>query len=130
MRRRSILTAIVTAIIAGLTSVAHGQITVPRKLSSTTRSIATLEELLVNRLRATSDQQKAYIKFILTKVKAGKLDPKLVVALQRKAVARNRNLPFPAFERSLRYEAAKRNLILPPLQHFATTKIVPQSPTP
>ncbi len=121
------LTPIVIVLIATgpLMRSADAQITVPTKLSAVPDRTATLEDRLTNRLRATSDQQKAYIKFVVKQIRDEKLDTKLVVAIEQKAIARNRYFPFPFFERAMRYEAAKRNVILPPIQRFATTKIIP-----
>jgi hypothetical protein len=112
---------------AGFDSVADAQVTMPRILSATPKRTATLEEQLVNRLRATQDQQKAYIKFLVKQVNENKLDTRLVLAIEKKALQRNPYYPFPFFERAMRFEAKKRNVILPPVQLFATTRLLPDS---
>ena len=109
-----------------LTSVAlnsnvQAQITQPRIYTGASGRSATLEEQLVNRLRATTADQRVYIKSVVTKVNEKKLDTRLVVAIERYAIRRNRHFPFPFFERAMRYEAAKRRVILPKVQGVATT---------
>lgn len=106
-----------------LTGHCQAQITPPRMLSSEIDRFATLEEQLVNRLRATKDDQKAYIRFVVKQVRNGKLDAKLVVAVERYALRRHRQLPFLFFERALRFEANKRGIALPGVRQFATTKV-------
>lgn len=102
----------------------QAQITPPRTLSAEIDRFATLEEQLVNRLRATREDQQAYIKFVVDQVRKGKLDVKLVVAIERYALRRNPHYPFPFFERALQFEARKRGVALPPVMHFNSTRIV------
>ena len=109
------------------TSVVVGQITSPRVLSSSRSTSATLEEQLLNRLKATRDDQRAYVKYVVALTKAGKLDRRLVVAVERYALRRNAQYPFPFFERALKYEAAKRRVVLPTVRNFASTR--PSAPT-
>jgi hypothetical protein len=103
----------------------HAQITPPRKLSAEIDRFATLEEQLINRLRATRGDQQAYIKFVVDQVRKGKLEAGLVVAVERYALRRNPHYPFPFFERAIKFEASKRGVVLPPVRHFNTTRIVP-----
>ena len=112
------------AIIIALTATpfAVGQITSPRILSSGRTTTATLEEQLINRLRATRDAQRAYIKHVVDLTNKGKLERKLLVAVERYAVRRNSKYPFPFFERALKYEAAKRHVTLPTVRNFASTR--------
>jgi hypothetical protein len=105
-----------------VTPVVVAQITSPRVLSSGRATSATLEEQLVNRLRATRDDQRAYVKHVVALTKAGKLERKLVVAVERYAIRRNSQYPFPFFERALKYEAAKRRVVLPAVKNFASTR--------
>ena len=102
---------------------ADAQITAPRILSAQNDRFATLDEQLTNRLRATADDQKAYIDFVVKQVRKKRLDLRLVVAVERYALRRNRHFPFPYFERALRYEAAKRGVALPTVRQFASTKL-------
>lgn len=97
------------------------QITTPRVIGEPTDRIATLEEQLANRLRAISVEQRNYIRFIIQQVELKKLDVKLVVAIERYALRRNPQFPFPFFERAIRYEAAKRNVALPTVQQFSSS---------
>ncbi len=110
-----------------VTPVVVGQITSPRVLSSSRSTSATLEEQLLNRLKATRDDQRAYVKHVVALTKTGKLDRKLVVAVERYALRRNAVYPFPFFERALKYEAAKRRVQLPTVRNFASTR--PSAPT-
>jgi hypothetical protein len=104
---------------------AAAQITTGRTLSASSDSFATLEEQLVNRLRATSLDQRAYLKFVVKQVREGRLDIRLVVGIERYAIRRNASLPFLYFERALRFEAGKRGIVLPPVQQFATSVAFP-----
>ena len=113
--------------VAAVAGSADAQVTEPRTLSATPPRVATLEEILVNKLRATRNDQKAYIKFLVRQVDNGKLEAKLVLAIGKKAIRRNRYYPFPYFERAMRFEANKREVFLPPVQQFATTKILPDA---
>jgi hypothetical protein len=114
---------LVTLLMQAVTSqVANAQITEPRKLSASSDRYANLEEQLVNRLRAFDQEKRAYIKMVVNKVSDGKLDVKLVLAIQRYAIRRNAEFPFPFFERALRYEAGKRGISLPTVRQFASTK--------
>jgi hypothetical protein len=104
------------------TSECEAQITVPRILSAKQDRVSTLREQLINRLRATREEQRAYVSFVVEQVRLGRLDRSLVVALERYALRRNSGYPFPFFERALKYEALKRGVALPPVQQFATTR--------
>ena len=83
----------------------------------------TLEDQLINRLRATSIEQRAYIKFVVQRVRAGQLEIQLIVALERYTRRRRSDLPFPFFERALKFEASRRGVALPSVQNFRTTTI-------
>ncbi|MEM6365991.1 MAG: hypothetical protein AAF745_16300, partial [Planctomycetota bacterium] len=49
----------------GLSTAAQAQITTPTRLSAVPRKTASLEEYLVNRLRATTIDQKSYVREIV-----------------------------------------------------------------
>ena len=127
MSRHLTLLAATLFIAAGMVTDVQAQITAPRDLSGTPDPIASLEEQLINRLRATTNERKAYLKFVIKQVREGRLDLRLVIAIEKKAIQRNRFFPFPYFERAMRFEAAKRNVTLPPVQQFATTRILPDT---
>ena len=101
---------------------AYGQITQPRKLSASPDRYASLTEQLTNRLRAFDQEKRNYVAMVVKLVRDGKLDAKLVLAVQRFAIKRNAEFPFPFFERALRYEAGKRGVNLPTVRQFASTK--------
>ncbi|GAA5505281.1 hypothetical protein [Novipirellula caenicola] len=107
-----------------VTQSATAQVTVPRVLSAATDRSATLEEQLTNRLRATSEEQRAYLRFVVLKVKEGKLDLRLVVAVERYALRRRPDFPFPFFERAMKVQAAKYGVVMPPVKTFASTAAV------
>lgn len=125
MRKTLKLAVLILALTASPAVV--GQITSSRVLSSSRSTSATLEEQLINRLKATRDDQRAYVKHVVALTKSGKLDRKLVVAVERYALRRNSKYPFPFFERALKYEAAKRRVLLPTVRNFASTR--PSAPT-
>lgn len=100
---------------------AEAQISGQRQLPGANSLTATLQEQLTNRLRATRQEQRDYIKLVVEKVDDGKLERKLVVAIERYAIRRNPNYPFPYFERALRYEAGKRGVPLPTVRQVAST---------
>jgi acyl carrier protein phosphodiesterase len=103
---------------------AEAQITVPRTLSATPDRFVTLEEQLINRLRATTEQQQAFVRYVVEQVRKERLERRLVLAIERYALKRNRFLPFNFFERALRFEASRRGVNLPPVQQFVTTASV------
>ncbi len=100
----------------------HAQITGPRTVSARADRLATLEEQLVNRLKATKNDQRGYLKFVVKQVQDGKLDARLVVAIERYAIRRSSHFPFPFFERALKFEANRRGIAVPNVQQFASTK--------
>ncbi len=95
------------------------QITEPRITTATDNRTATLEEQLINRLRATTDDRKAYIRLIVDHVNAGRIESRLVIAIQRYSIRKNPGFPFPYFERAMRFEAGKRGIDLPPVELLA-----------
>jgi hypothetical protein len=97
----------------------HAQITDARVTSATEGRSATLEEQLINQLRATTEERKAYVRVVVQHTNTGALDPRLVIAIQRYASRRNPQFPFPYFERAMRFEAEKRGIDLPPVQLLA-----------
>ncbi len=106
---------------------ANAQITAPKSSAVPPGRYATLEEQLINRLHATANEQKAYLQYLVKLVRAGKLETRLVLAIERKSLRRNRRFPFPFFERAMRYEAAKRQVKLPLVQKFVTATPSPRS---
>jgi hypothetical protein len=114
-------TLFASAILAA--NAATAQTTTPQISTVTVDPFRVLEDQLRSRLRATSREQRGYISFVVKQVKEGRLDMRLVVAIERYAIRRRADFPFPFFERALKVEAAKRNVILPSVQTFATTKI-------
>lgn len=119
--RRSLLVCGVLFAGALFAESASAQITPSRSLSGGTAPVATLDEQLINRLRATTDVQADYIRQIVKLVDEKKLESRLVIAVERYALRRNPRYPFPYFERALRYESAKRGVILVPLRHYQST---------
>lgn len=95
----------------------HGQIVEPLRGERT----ATLEDQLINRLRATTDDRQAYIRLVVAKVNAGQFDRGRVLALERYAIKRNSAFPFPYFERLMRAEAERVGVYLPPVQLLANS---------
>ncbi len=118
--RRHWLVGLVLGTIGWSSTNSIAQITEPRSLSGSVDPLASLEEQLVNRLHATADDQKAYLHFLVNKVREGKLETKLVIAVQQYAIKRHQQLPFLFFERAMKVEAGKRGVPLPAVRQFAT----------
>ena len=104
------------------TTTCHAQLTTRRITSATDDKVATLEELLINQLRATTEDRKAYIRMVIQLVDAGTFEKRHLIAIQRYALRRNPDFPFPYFERAMRFEAEKLGITLPPVQLLAGSK--------
>lgn len=128
LARIAALGLLIPIIPLGIT-VAHAQITGPATLPAERDRYATLQEQLVNRLRATREDQQAYINYVVEQVRLEKLETGLVIAIERYAMRRNGHYPFPFFERALRYESAKRGVNLPSVQHFNSTRVTQATAT-
>src|SRR5690554_6923846 len=85
--------------------VAYGQITASRVTSADGPRVATLEEQLINRLRATTDERQSYIRLIVAKTEQGMFDQGRILAIERYAIKKNPRFPFPYFERVMQFEA-------------------------
>jgi|GEM_PF-1096850 len=103
-------------------STCHAQLTTPRITSATDDKVATLEEQLINQLRATTDDRKAFIRLVIQYVNQEKFERRQLIAIQRYAMRRNPQFPFPYFERAMRFEAEKVGIDLPPVQLLAGSK--------
>ncbi len=112
----------ISLLLQAISQPAFSQITETRTLSASIDRSASLEEQLVNRLRAFDEEKRSYLKMVVKKVGDGKLDRRLVYAVQRYAIRRNSEFPFPFFERALRFEAGKRGVSLPTVRQFVSTK--------
>ncbi len=112
MSRRAVCVVFTLFAVALSANQADAQITAPRVLSGSQQQVATLQEQLNNQLRATTEQQRAYVAYLVQQVRKGRLDLRLLIAVKKKAVLKNRYYPFPFFERAIRFEAAKRNVTL------------------
>lgn len=80
--------------------------------------VASLSDQLANRLKATTAGRQAFVREVVRRTEIGQLDPRLVLAVQRYAIRRNPEFPFPFFERALRFQAAKLRVTLPEVQTF------------
>lgn len=112
---------LITLFSISVVSSASAQITKPRTLSAEIDPVARLEEQLTNRLRATTDPQRAYIRQVVKLVQQERIPLNLVVAIERYALRRNPQFGLPFFERALRYESAKKGVIIQPIQFFVST---------
>lgn len=119
---RGVAALVLFASVTAAARSAEAQITIAPPASSGVYKTVPLEDQLINRLRATTGEQQAFIRFIATKVREGRLEPRLVLAVERYAIKRNRQLPFNFFERAIRFEASRRGVGLPAVQTFVTTK--------
>lgn len=105
-------TAIALFLSVAAASVASAQLTQPRSLQSSARRTSSLEEQLINGLRATRPEQKQFLRNIVKHVNQKRLDLRVVNAVFKWARNRQPNYPFPYFERGLRVESQKRGLVL------------------
>lgn len=110
-----------TALLIFSVTLANAQITASRTLSTQIDPVARLEEQLVNRLRATTGGQQAYIRQVVKLVDENRLDLQLIVAIERYALRRNPQFALPFFERALRFEAGKRGVVVPSIRFFMST---------
>lgn len=125
MSFRIALTTIALAILAWggpFAGLSQAQLTAPRVTTATEGRVATLEEQLINQLRATTEERKAYVRMVVQLTNNGELDRRLVIAIQRYASRKNPQFPFPYFERAMRFEAEKRGIELPPVQLLAGSR--------
>lgn len=107
--------AVIVAVQIGFGTYCSGQIVAPTRGTQT----ATLEDQLINRLRATSEDRQAYIRLVVAKVDSGEFERGRVLALERYAIKKNPTYPFPYFERVMRAEAERVGVYLPPVQLLA-----------
>ena len=103
-------------------SSAQAQITTPRLTTLEIDENVKLKERLINRLHATTPAQQAYVNFVVSQVKANRLETRLVVAIERYAIRRNQQFPILFFERALMNEALRRGVTLPSIRQFASTR--------
>lgn len=119
--RRLLLSLVPIGIVALSHSPANAQITAARTLSAEIDPVARLEEQLINRLHATTEAQRVYLRRVVRLVEENRLPMELVVAIERYSLRRNPQFAFPFFERALRFESAKRGVTLPSVRHFQST---------
>ena len=104
--------------VLGLSGRCQAQITTPQILSAQPTKRATIEDYLINRLRATTEDQKAYVRTVVQLVDQKRLDLKLVLALQRRARMKMPHFPLPIFEQTIRFEGRKRGVVVPTLREI------------
>ncbi len=102
--------------VLSLTATAEAQITPPSRLSASPSKTASLEEYLVNRLRATTPDQQSYVREIVRLQEQGRLEKRLLIALERYSRRKSPFLPLVVFERALKIEAGKRRVAVPTLR--------------
>lgn len=111
--------ALVASFMLGSASTSNAQISDNSTVAPTGSRTATLEQRLVNQLRATTEERKAYIHLVVELVNSGQFDQRYLLAIERYAVRKNPQFPFPYFERAMRFEAEKRGITLPPVALLA-----------
>lgn len=119
----TVLTFVVTAT---MMVNSRGEITPDRNSAVHNSVIANLERQLTVRLKATTEDRKAYIRRLVRLVKDGKVELKLVLGLERVAIRRRAAFPFLFFEKAMKVEAGKRGVSVPTVKEYAAanTKIV------
>jgi hypothetical protein len=104
---------------SGVASIASAQITTPTNRSYGGTQTVSLEDQLINRLKATTEDRQAYIRLVVQQVDAGNIDKGRVLAFERYAIRKNPHFPFPFFERAMRAEADRLDIYLPPVKLLA-----------
>ncbi|MCO8122359.1 hypothetical protein NHH03_11485 [Stieleria sp. TO1_6] len=104
--------------LAGVRQFVRAQIPVALSPTAAQSKQPSLAEYLVNRLRATSTDQRSYVAEIVKLVEEGKLERRLLIALERYARRKSPYFPLPVFERALRVEAAKRGVAVPMIKEI------------
>ena len=113
----ALVIAVLTVCVSGVrhaeaqTPITNGAAVVPSKAPS-------LSDYLISRLRATTDDQRSYVREVVQLVEQGKLERRLVLALERYARRKSPYFPLPVYERALRVEAAKRGVTVPLIQEI------------
>ncbi len=79
---------------------------------------AALDDYLISRLRATTDDQRQYVREIVKLVDQNKLEKRVVLALERYARRKSPYFPLPVYERALRVEGFKRGVTVPTLKEI------------
>lgn len=84
--------------------------------------VASLPEILVNKLKATRVDQQAFIVAVSQQTEAGNFEKGFVLAAMRYAIEKNPRFPFPYFERVVRFEGNKRRITLPNVEIILSTR--------
>lgn len=119
MTKRLYFMLVALACSSAMATTCQAQLTDPGVSPASGTRVSTLEEQLINRLRATTEDRKAYIRLIGVLIADGRLEQRMVVGIERYALRKNPQFPFPYFERAMRFEAEKRGIELPPVQLLA-----------
>jgi hypothetical protein len=114
-----LLALILVSVVAGQTSV-HAQIT--RETARGGNQVASLQDILVNKLRATREDQQVFIAAVVQEANQGNVEKGFVLAVMRYAIDKNPRYPFPYFERAVRFEATKRRITLPAVEIILSTR--------
>ena len=118
---RLLLIAIV-ALSSGLreteAQIVGGTTTVAPQTQVTPTRVASLNDYLISRLKATTDDQKSYVREVVKLVDQRKLEKRIVLALERYSRRKSPYFPLPVFERALRVEGAKRGVKVPMIQEI------------
>lgn len=96
----------------------QAQTTVSNRSAVVATKGPSLEDYLISRLRATTTDQKSYVREIVKLVDQGRLEKRTVIAMERYARRKSPFFPLPAYERALRVEAAKRGVAVPTLKEI------------
>ncbi|QEG00911.1 hypothetical protein Mal15_49870 [Stieleria maiorica] len=121
MKLSALMTAVamtLSLVAAGLAGSAAAQTGITNSTVVVPTQGAALDDYLISRLRATTDDQRQYIREIVKLVDQNKLEKRVVLALERYARRKSPYFPLPAYERAMRVEAAKRRVNVPTLKEI------------
>jgi hypothetical protein len=121
LMRSFVLLVVMMLVQLVLAGSASAQISPSRAAGVPGPKVATLEEVLINRLRATTEDRQHYIRLIVAKVDQGVFDRGRILAIERYAIGKNPQFPFPYFERAMRAEAERAGVHLPPVRLLASS---------
>ena len=79
---------------------------------------ASFSDYLIVKLKATTEEQKSYVRVVAKLTELKRLDKGLVLAMERYAGRKNPQFPLPVFERAMRFEAAKRGVPIPTIKEI------------
>ena len=86
-----------------------------------------LRDYLISNLKATTDEQRAYIDKVVALVNKNRLEESLVLSLEKYSRRKSPVWPLPTFERALCIMGTRKNVLVPKLDDFTARNRVQTS---